>query len=113
MKENIAYCGLDCWKCEAHIATVNDDNKLREKVAKEWSMLNNVEITPEMINCSGCRTDGVKTIFCSSICPVRKCASEKGYETCADCSEIDQCEKVGKIFESNRDAYRNLKEETK
>ena len=61
MKKLIAYCGLDCEKCEAYIATKNNDNALREKVAKEWSELNGVDITPEMINCDGCRVDGVKT----------------------------------------------------
>ena len=34
MNEYIAYCGLDCETCEARIATANDDNELREKVAK-------------------------------------------------------------------------------
>ena len=53
VNEYIAYCGLDCETCEAHIATVNNDDDLRIKVAKEWSELNGVEITPEMINCAG------------------------------------------------------------
>ena len=34
MNKYIAYCGLDCETCEARIATVNDDNELREEVAK-------------------------------------------------------------------------------
>ena len=54
MNEYIAYCGLDCEACEARIATVNNDAELRQRVAKEWSELNGVEITPEMINCAGC-----------------------------------------------------------
>ena len=37
MKNSIAYCGLDCEKCEAYIATQNDDDDLRAKVAKEWN----------------------------------------------------------------------------
>ena len=49
MNEYIAYCGLDCEACEARIATVNNDAELRQRVAKEWSELNGVEITPEMI----------------------------------------------------------------
>ena len=60
MKKYIAYCGLDCENCGARIATINDDDALRQEVAKEWSRLNGVEITPEMINCVGCRIDGVK-----------------------------------------------------
>lgn len=27
MNKYIAYCGLDCEKCEARIATINNDNK--------------------------------------------------------------------------------------
>ena len=49
MNEYIAYCGLDCEACDARIATIQDDNELREKVAKEWSELNGVEITPEKV----------------------------------------------------------------
>jgi len=33
MNEFIAYCGLDCEKCEARIATMNNDDALRQKVA--------------------------------------------------------------------------------
>lgn len=32
MNEFIAYCGLDCEKCEARIATLNNDNELRKKL---------------------------------------------------------------------------------
>ncbi len=50
MKPNLsAYCGLNCEECEAYKATINNDDELREKVAKEWSILNNVEIIKEMI----------------------------------------------------------------
>jgi hypothetical protein len=61
MNTFVAYCGLDCETCEARLATVSDDQALREKVAKEWTELNGVEITPEMINCTGCRIAGAKT----------------------------------------------------
>ena len=30
----ITYCGIKCETCEARIATVNNDNELKEKVAK-------------------------------------------------------------------------------
>ena len=104
----IAYCGLDCETCEARLATVNDDNELRSKVAREWSELNSVEITPEMINCSGCRIDGVKTPYCDSLCPIRQCAREKKVETCGGCPEMESCEKVGAIIGNNSDARGRL-----
>ena len=40
MKDMIGYCGLDCEKCDAYMATVNDDQALREKTAKQWAELN-------------------------------------------------------------------------
>lgn len=110
LKNLIAYCGLNCESCEARIATVNDDNELRKKVSKLWSELNDIEITPEMINCTGCRVGGVKTIFCDSICPIRQCILEKRYDTCADCNEMETCGKLGMIFENNADAHKNLKD---
>ncbi|MBQ5987554.1 MAG: GNAT family N-acetyltransferase, partial [Clostridia bacterium] len=59
----LGFCGLDCETCEARLATVHNDDALRKKVAEEWSKLNGVTITPEMINCSGCRVAGAKTVF--------------------------------------------------
>ena len=31
MKDMIGYCGLDCEKCDAYRATINDDQALREE----------------------------------------------------------------------------------
>ena len=58
--ELIACCGLDCEKCDARIATLANDNALREKTAALWTKLNGVTITPEMINCTGCRMEGAR-----------------------------------------------------
>ena len=109
MKEYIAYCGLDCETCEARLATMNHDDALRKKVAALWSELNGAEITPEMINCVGCRIPGAKTPFCDSLCPIRQCALERKAETCGSCSEMGGCEKLGAIIGNSADAYRNLK----
>lgn len=109
MKDYIAFCGLDCENCEARLATVNNDDSLRQKVAKEWSELNGVEITPEMIHCVGCRIDGVKTPFCESLCPIRQCAQGRGVETCGDCGEMESCEKLRAITGNNADALKRLR----
>lgn len=85
----IGCCGLDCEKCDARIATVTNDNALREKTAALWTKLNGVPITPEMINCTGCRIDGAKTPFCDRLCPVHNCVREKSLDTCADCRQMD------------------------
>lgn len=108
MNEYIAYCGLNCETCEARIATMNNDEALREKVAALWSALNGVEITPEMIYCAGCRIDGVKTPYCESLCPIRQCAMKKQIKTCGSCPEMKACEKLAAITGSNADALRGL-----
>lgn len=77
MKDLIACCGLDCENCDARKATVNNDDALRKKTAKQWAEANDAPIKPEHINCMGCRTEGVKYLYCSDLCPVRKCVSEK------------------------------------
>lgn len=109
MKNLIAYCGLDCEKCDARIATVNHNDALREKTAKLWSELNGIPITPEMINCVGCRADGVKTPFCSNICEIRKCAMRSGVETCGGCAKLENCKTVSAITDQNPEAAKNLK----
>lgn len=109
MKNRIAYCGLDCERCDAYIATINDDQALREKTAKLWGELNNAPILPEHINCQGCREDGVKTVFCDSLCGIRKCALNKCVTTCGDCAEMSKCQTVSEIISNNPEALKNLK----
>ena len=108
MKELIAFCGLDCEICEARKATIENDDTLREKVAKLWTELNGVTITSDMINCVGCRVNGVKTPYCDSLCPIRQCALGRKYSTCGDCADMEKCEKVGMIIGNNEEAKNNL-----
>ena len=109
MKDTIGYCGPDCEKCDAYIATVNDDQALREKTAKLWAALNNTPILPVHINCEGCRANGAKTVFCENMCEIRKCALEKGVSTCGGCPELESCPTVRVILENNPAALENLK----
>lgn len=108
MEKLIAFCGLDCEKCDARIAAKNNDNALREKTAKLWSELNNVEITPEMINCDGCCADGVKTPYCESMCEIRQCAIAKKISSCGECKQLKACEKIKMIIGNNAEAAANL-----
>lgn len=109
MKKLIGYCGLDCEKCDAYIATTNDNWQLREKTAKLWAEMNNAPILPEHINCQGCRVKGVKTVFCDGMCAVRQCALKKGVATCGDCPELKNCPTVGEILKNDPTAAENLK----
>ena len=109
MRVLIACCGLDCEKCEARKATMMNDDKLREKIAQDWSALNHVLITTEMINCMGCRADGVKTPFCAGMCEIRKCALDNGFATCGDCQQLECCKTLGMVVGNNKDALENLR----
>lgn len=109
MKQLIACCGLDCESCDALIATVTDDDGLRETTARKWSEMNNAsEITAATINCTGCRADGVKFAYCNDMCAIRKCVQAKGFDTCGDCPELERCPAVGAIFEHAPGAKENL-----
>ncbi len=110
MNQLIACCGLDCESCDARIATITNDDELKEKTAQEWSQLNNTKITAEAIHCMGCRADGAKTIFCSNLCEIRKCVNEKGFNTCGDCVELDNCLIVATVFQHNSNAKKNLQQ---
>jgi hypothetical protein len=108
MKQLIACCGFDCGKCDARAATMSNDDTLREKTARKWSIMNGVpEITADTINCTGCRTEGAKFGFCA-MCEIRSCALGKGFETCGECVELDTCPTIGAIFANAPDAKNNL-----
>ncbi len=83
----IGFCGLDCEQCEAFIATRTNNDAMRAEVAAKWAKLYNAPIKPEHINCTGCKSGGVKTYYCDQLCEVRKCATKKRFDTCAECSD--------------------------
>ena len=110
MNRLIACCGLDCETCGARIATVTNDDALREKTAALWSKLNGVPITPDMMHCTGCRTEGAKTPFCDKLCPIHNCVREKGLDTCAGCPQMDGCPTLGRIAANDPSVLTRLKQ---
>ena len=109
MEKIIGCCGLNCTACEARIATINDDNEMRNKIAEKWKeQYQSAEITPDMINCTGCRQPGAKIGYCS-ICEIRSCADSKNYQTCNECAMLDDCEIVKKIHQHVPEALVNLR----
>ena len=63
----IAYCGLNCSRCDARLATLENSDSKRETTARKWSRLYNAEILPEQIQCDGCKSDGVKFFHCNNL----------------------------------------------
>ncbi len=108
MDKLIAYCGLDCEKCEARMATINDDDNMRQMVAEKWNILNEVTIKKEDINCLGCMVEGIKFPFCEHMCPIRLCALSKGLERCGKCTEIALCDKIKMVTDNNKEVLDRL-----
>jgi hypothetical protein len=108
MEKLISCCGLNCAACDARTATINNDDELRKATAEKWKVAFSADITPEMINCTGCREEGAKFAHCSN-CEIRKCVNAKGYDTCGDCSELETCTIVGGILKAVPDALANLR----
>ena len=109
MEKIISCCGLNCATCDARIATIKNDDELRRTTAEKWrTQFNSSDITPEMINCTGCREEGVKFAHCA-VCEIRNCVRTKGFDTCGNCSEMDTCSKVAGIHKYLPEAIQNLK----
>lgn len=109
MNELISCCGLNCETCDAYIATVKNDDTLRAETAEKWQKMYNANhITAEMINCMGCRPEGIKFAHCNN-CEIRKCVNSKGLQTCGDCNEMDTCKKVEFVHKAVPEAIENLR----
>jgi hypothetical protein len=109
MEKLISCCGLNCSTCEARIATIKNDDELRKEVAEKWKIAYGVpDMTPEMINCTGCREEGVK-IGHWSMCQIRSCATTKGFSTCGECKDLETCEIISGVLKAVPEALSNLK----
>jgi hypothetical protein len=109
MEKLISCCGLNCATCEARIATINNDDELRKATAEKWKAAYNVpDMSPDMINCTGCREEGAK-LGHWSMCQIRVCAAEKGFKTCGECGELEKCSIISGVLKFSPDALSNLK----
>ena len=93
MEKMIAYCGINCAECGAFLAMKNNDQALREKTAAEWTKMHKFNFTPDMINCTSCKGNGVQVGHCSQ-CEMRKCAMGKGVVNCGACAEFKTCKTI-------------------
>ncbi len=108
MVEMIAYCGLDCARCNAFKATEAKDQARKVELAKKWTDGLNVEFRPDDINCNGCMSDTISG-WCTKICKIRPCAEEKKVRTCAHCDDY-QCTKLKEFLQNEPEATKNLEE---
>jgi hypothetical protein len=110
MSEMIAYCGLDCGKCDAFLATQANDLERMKRIAERWTRELKTDFTTQDILCDGCRSQRISG-WCQRICLIRPCAKQRSLETCAYCDDY-QCEKLER-FLSDEPAARKYLEETR
>ncbi len=103
----IAYCGLNCLNCDAFIASKENSDELRKKTAEKWSIQFNVDIDPKTINCTGCKSDGIRFFYCDNSCTIRKCCIKKQITSCIDCADFP-CEDINFILNNAPETKENL-----
>ncbi len=87
MEKNVVYCGIDCAKCPIYIATKNNDEELRKKTAEQFGM------EAEKLYCDMCNAEDGELFYWCAECPIRVCARERGFTTCAECPDYP-CDKM-------------------
>jgi hypothetical protein len=97
MDKMIAYCGIVCTECPAFIATQQNDDAKRKKVAEMWSKQYKMAVKPEDINCDGCISGSRRLLNYCSICEIRKCSQDKGVKNCAYCNDY-ACDKLTRFY---------------
>jgi hypothetical protein len=81
----IAYCGLNCAKCDIYFAG-HGNEKLRNEIV-EWFLKERKEtIKPEQVRCDGCK--GSLDSHWSADCEMMQCAKKKGIQHCFQCGDF-------------------------
>ncbi len=76
----MAPCGLYCGVCGILMATRDNNEKFKERLAGVY------HLKPEEIFCEGCLSEK-PFIFCQS-CAIKSCTRERGYQGCHQCSDF-------------------------
>ncbi|MFZ1984191.1 MAG: DUF3795 domain-containing protein [Desulfatitalea sp.] len=92
-----ACCGLNCNECPTYLATQQDDDTARTKVAVQWSKMFGMHLTARDINCDGCLSGSTRMFGHCANCQIRTCCQQKHYETCAECKEYP-CDHLNAFF---------------
>ena len=103
----IAYCGIDCSKCESYLATRSGNGEELANIADRMAKLYNTEVRPEDVVCDGCKKGERHFYFCSNMCAMRKCCVGKRFETCIECGDFP-CTDLQAVLDHVPDARNNL-----
>ncbi|MCD8479265.1 MAG: DUF3795 domain-containing protein [Candidatus Cloacimonetes bacterium] len=99
-------CGIDCHDCEAYIASQANDLEVLAKHQKNLKEQFGKDVPIEELYCDGCLANGRKIGFCT-VCQIRLCCIEKGYQNCAACADFP-CPKGSFIWKEGSESLANL-----
>lgn len=103
----IAYCGIDCSKCDSYLATRSGSDEELARVAEKLSKRYRAEVKPEYVICDGCKTGKRHSYYCTNSCKMRSCCVEKGYDFCFECADFP-CKELQFELDHNPEAKGNL-----
>jgi hypothetical protein len=106
MARKLAYCGIDCTTCEEYLATEEGASEGCVELLAYWKC-EYPDITYDEVTCYGCREAGARLFFLCEKCEIRRCARQRGVETCADCTDYP-CKKLEHHLALFPSAKRNL-----
>ena len=109
MEKMTAFCGISCTECPTFLATREDDDEKRTKVASQWSKFFQMSLKPEDINWDGCQSKNGRLFSHCKVCEIRGCGQEKGLKNCAYCQEYP-CQKLSNLFMLIPQGKANLEE---
>jgi len=111
MDEMTGYCGFNCFTCSVRIATINNDDALKQTITKKLQQLNKDPFTlPEFTECFGCKTENttesieLKKSGCGGSkpnrnCQIAICANERDCKTCGECISYYNCHVVTTVHQ--------------
>ena len=97
MERLMGICGEVCGGCPMYLATQQDSDEERKRVAEMWST-DTYPLEPSDINCDGCGSATGRHFKWCFECEVRLCGLERGVTTCAHCEDYG-CETLTKHWE--------------
>jgi len=86
---HLAYCCIDCNRCDLLVATRSNDDELKAKVAETWGIDKQEDFKLKDFKCFGCKSG--KPGHSDEGCPVKKCAIDKKLQNCAYCNDFESC----------------------
>jgi hypothetical protein len=127
--ELVSYCGGYCGECAICAVILAKDLEVLKAVndalgvtkAAEglgWPVMRNIasKCGKQFDSNLNSATDISKDMFpqncragCVPFCDIPKCCQGKGYKTCAECSEIENCDKINMQLPKVRDNLREIK----